>query len=256
MQDVFNDEVFQERAEPAEPSAENEQQPETESKVEQSEGENPELTGQTPSDAGAPTAPEQGKHVPLAALESERKQRQDWKEKAIRFEEELKAMRQQSQQQQRESAPQLSEAQQIQQQMLNERFNTSEMVARQQYAAAGDLEEMIQLFSEAAQKNPALGMQLQNARHPWEFAYLEGKKLKALQEIGTDPTAYRDKVRAEILAELQAKAGGAAPAQNPAAPAAAEKPGLPQSLAGSRSSAPRGSAAFTGPAPLDSLFEN
>jgi hypothetical protein len=187
---------------------------------------------------GAPTAPaSESQHVPLAALEAERKGRQDWKEKAIRYEEELKQLRQQQPVQQQPQGEQ-DPLQSMQQQIVNERFNTSEMIARQTYK---DVDEKVAAFQEAARANPALSIALQQQRHPWDFAYKEGQRLLMLKELGDDPIAYREKIKAELMAEI--------------AKPVARTP-LPESLAGARSAAPRSAPGFTGPTPLEDLMVN
>lgn len=213
----------------------------------QPQGQPPEQQPQEGEGAAPPAAGEQTKHVPLEALESERKQRQDWKEKAIRAEEEAKQLREQMQR-----ASQLPQQPQdpllvLQQQIVNERFNNSEMLVREKYA---DADEMVATFKEAAAKNPALNAQMMSHPHPWKFAYEEGKRLRFASEIGNDPAAYRERIRAEVLAELQktppaAGAGATAPAPAP----------IPQSLAGARSAGARGNT-WTGPTPMENLFPN
>ena len=214
--------------------------------------ENQEAEGVTPIDQtpppadgqegnAAPPAADTDRHVPLAALEAERKGRQDWKEKAIRFEEEAKQLRERMSERPQEPQQPQDPLVSLQQQMVNERFNTSEMLARDKYA---DLDEAVEQFVTAAKQNPALSAQMNAHPHPWKFAYDEGKRLKFAAEIGNDPVAYRAKLEAEIRASLQTA--------EPAAPAAAS---IPQSLAGARSAGARG-ATWTGPQPLDSLFPN
>lgn len=238
MDDVFNN-AFSEEKQPeqAQQPAEAPQKAET---VEQAEQVAPEAGAESGT-----TPQEQAKHVPLAALEAERKGRQDWKERAIRYEEELKAIKAQQQTAAQQAAPQqpMDPVARVEQQMVNERFNTSEMLMRDKHA---DLDEVVDTFSQAAKQNPALLAQLQMARHPWEFAYKEGKRLQAMAELGDDPSAYEAKIRAKIMAELQSQ-----PVQ-----AAASAPPIPQSLASARSSATRTASSFTGPAPIQSLFEN
>lgn len=187
---------------------------------------------------GAPAAPQtQEQHVPLAALEAERKTRQDWKEKAIRAEAELEQLRKQPQQ--HYQPQQVDPLQAVQQQLVNERFNTSEMLVKQAHA---DADEVVNVFMEAAKANPALAAALHQQRHPWDFAYKEGKRLRMLQEVGDDPAAYRAKVEAEIRAQLQATAP---PQVN-----------VPQSLNGARSVAPRNAPAWTGPTPFGDILGN
>ena len=191
--------------------------------------------GDEQQDHGAPAAPQNESHVPLAALEAERKGRQDWKEKAIRFEEELRHLREQAANPPQERV-QLDPLQSIQQQIINERFNTSEMLVKQAHA---DADEVVGVFMEAAKANPALSAALQNQRHPWDFAYKEGKRLAMLKEVGDDPSAYRAKIEAEVMARLQQSQPQAL--------------NLPTSLNGVRSVANRSTPAFTGPTPLDAI---
>lgn len=184
---------------------------------------------------GAPPAPEDTtKHVPLAALEAERKGRQDWKEKAIRAEEELKALRNQSQQQPREQVdPVTAQAERFENVILN----ASE---RNAIAAHGKevVDQAFERYQQEVAKNPALAMQVRNSGDPWDELVKVGKRLMAFDEIGEDPSAYRAKVEAEIRASIQT-------------PKPEQK--LPASLAGARSAGSRG-ATWTGPTPLGSIL--
>lgn len=199
----------------------------------------------------APPASEHDKQVPLKALEEERKSRQDWKEKAIRFEEELKHLRAQQSQPQQQQPTQQSQQQPMSPEMamLNERFNISEMMAREKYA---DLDEKMEVFQKAAAENPALGAELAKQKHPYDWMYKHATKLQALAEIGDDPTAYEQKLREKIMAELQASqqtTAEAAPVQTQAA-----APVLPKTLATSRSAGPRSAPTWTGPTPLNDVI--
>ncbi len=193
--------------------------------------------GANPEGGGEPTSPEtqNSTHVPLAALEAERRGRQDWKEKAIRYEEELKQLRQQPQQQFQQMDP----LQSMQQQLINERFNMSEMLVRQQYK---DVDDKVNVFMDAARENPALMAALQQQRNPWDFAYREGARMLMLKEVGDDPAAYRAKVEAEVLAKLQSQGQ---PQVN-----------VPSSLNGARSVASRSAPAWTGPTDLGNILGN
>jgi hypothetical protein len=200
---------------------------------------------------GATPATESSTMVPLKALEEERKGRQDWKEKAIRFEEELKHLRAQppqSQGQQQQSQPVEMD---FDMRLLNERLNTSEMLLR---AKHDDVDDKLKVFQEAASKNPALGAELLQQRHPYEWMYKQAQRFQAMSEIGEDPAAYRERVRAELLAEIQQQ--GAATDHQPAAAAAqvAAKPAIPQSLATARSAAPRTAPVWTGPTSLNDIL--
>lgn len=86
---------------------------------------------------------------------------------------------------------------------------------------------------------------------PWGELVKWHKRESAVAEMGTDPAAYREKLKAQILAEL----GQSAPqpqASNGAAPAA---PNLPTDLARARNVAPRTGPAWSGPEPLKDIFD-
>lgn len=204
--------------------------------------------GQNESQGETTTPNTNEKHVPLAALEAERTGRRDWKEKALRFEGELKAMREMSQPRQvQEEQVERDPFVVMNERMINERFNTSELIARQ---AHPDIDEKIEAFKEALQANPAIYQQMQNQAHPWEFAYKEGARLLLAKEMGDDPTTYRQKLEAEIRAKVLAELGqGESNQSNP-------KAVLPKSLAGFRSSAARSAGTFTGPTPFDQIINS
>jgi hypothetical protein len=128
--------------------------------------------------------------------------------------------------------------------MFQTRVHTSERIIRKEHP---DYDEVSALFAKRAESDPHLLQQLYNHPFPAEFAYEIGKQIKMLEEI-KDPQAYREKLRAEILAELQS--GG----QQSQAPQAS-KPAVPRSLARDVSTQPRNSSGqFAGPVPLDELL--
>lgn len=199
--------------------------------------------GETPSS-------DHGKHVPLSALEAVRREKTDWKEKAIRYEEQLKAIQNKPAQETQKSNvdfSQMSEQDRNYLEAFNQRAEISEMIARQKYGDEA-VDQAHQVFSEAVQKNPALQQAMLQQQNPWDYVYREGTKLLALKEIGEDPKAYRERIREEIRQELLQSQ-----TSQPSPSAAAS--GLPPSLASARSSAPRSSVAFTGPTPLDSILK-
>lgn len=202
---------------------------------------------------GATPAQEPNKMVPLKALEEERKGRQDWKEKAIRAEAALEALQKQQSQPQANTQPQ--EAPQLTPELalVNERMNMSEIMVRSQHQ---DVDDMLAVFQKAADQNPALRAQLLQERHPWQWMYDQAKRMQAMEEIGSDPEAYKQRLRDELLAQLQAEQASSTQTQAQAAPAAAPAaPALPKSLATSRSAAPRTAPAWSGPSPLENLFK-
>ena len=194
-----------------------------------------EPTDQTPpadvaGDAGAavqtdaPPASEPGQMVPLKALEEERKGRQDWKEKAIRFEEELKHLRasqgqQQPSQQQQQPAPTTLTYERALERAHEHVGNDGSPAARRRRRRQG-----ARGVPEGRAGKPALGAQLAQQRHPWQFMFDQAKRIQAMSEIGSDPAAYRQRLRDEILAELLQQQGAAPAAQAAAATAAPTAP--------------------------------
>ncbi|MDH2239076.1 hypothetical protein N5K27_22465 [Pigmentiphaga sp. GD03639] len=198
-----------------------------------------------PDDAAkdAPPASQDEPHVPRKALEDERRKRQQ-------LEQELTHLRQSQQ----AAPPQDGQQQQVppeiilQRQIINERLNMSEMMLRQQH---DDVDVVIQRFEQEVQKNPALQAEVFRQTHPWKWAYDYAKRLSLMDEIGSDPDAYKTRVREQLLSELQQQQSQQPEHASPAA----EKPNLPKSLAGARSAGARSAPAWTGPTPLDSIIK-
>lgn len=234
---------------PAEPQAAPEPQKEPAPQAAAQEAPQGDMQGDATAEPGTgePPSPGNEKNVPLAALEAVRKEKTDWKEKAIRFEEQVRLLtaQQQAPQQQEPAQQREMSAQEF---AINERFNTSELLARKDHP---DMDEKMAAWEAAAQKNPAMRAELMQQRHPWEFVYQQGTRLLAMQEIGEDPAAYKERLRQELLAELSAQQ----PQANQAAAAPAPTAALPTSLATARSAAGRSAAAYTGPRPFDELFK-
>lgn len=122
--------------------------------------------------------------------------------------------------------------QRFEQRLFNERLNMSERMLRAAKPDQADVDAKIAVFKKAATDNPALRAQLASHPDPYQFAYDIGQRTLAMEEVGTDPAAYRAKVEAEIRAKIEAEYSGA-PAQ------AAPRVTLPQSLGTARSAGPR-----------------
>lgn len=211
---------------------------------------------EAPAEGEAAPERSDGRTVPLAALEGERKARQDWKDRAARAETERDALNKQLEELRR--APQAAPpappqpidpvhqpeafVERIQQVVLNERLNSSEMLLRREIGAEA-VDAAIADFKQAAAEDPRLFQQLYSQPDPygWLAKQVEGIRLR--REIGDDPAAYRAKLRAELEAEM----GRAEPA-GPGAPRMAP------SLANVRSAAPRSAPVFTGPTPIEDVL--
>ena len=120
------------------------------------------------------------------------------------------------------------------------RINASEMAARAQHP---DFQEMFDAFNHLAVEDPSVVRQAMADPHPWGAAYKIIKNRKAMQELGAvDVNDLREKLKAEVLAELQQGSSPVTPQT------------LPPSLSGERSVAPRGGPQWTGPRPLEDLL--
>jgi hypothetical protein len=213
-----------------------------------------------------PPEPRPGERtVPLAALEKQRKNHQ---ERAARLEGELAEVRrqfeevkraQQQQPQQQYQPPQPIDptthpeqfVERIQQVVLNERLNSSEMMLRREIGAEA-VEAAIADFKQAAQSDPTLFPKLYQQPDPYGWLAKHVEVLRMQREIGDDPKAYREKLIAEERAKWEAEYSGTAQPAAPVSPAARMAP----SLANARSAAPRSNGAWSGPTPLSDLFPN
>ncbi len=144
--------------------------------------------------------------VPIAALKDERRKRQEAELKLKEFQ----ASQQNSRQQEQEQAPDFYEdpdkrleyeRQQIQRERIKDRVTMSEMLVRDKYE---DYDKTLDVFDDMCKENPSLVTQMVNAQNPALFAYQQAKKYQQLKDI-QDPDAYREKLKAEVRAELEAE---------------------------------------------------
>lgn len=213
-------------------------------------------------DDGEPPQPLDGEAViGRRAYEDERRKRQDWKEKAARYEGELAATKRQLEEAKRppEPVPQpmqfapidpvqdpVGYANRVQEVILNERLNNSEDRLRDKI---GDeqLDELVVEFKQMAQRDQTLLGKLYNQRHPYGWMQKEVERQRVLRDVGDDPSAYRTRIEAEARAKWEAEAA-AKPA--PVSPAA----GLQPSLATARSVASRSAGTWTGEPSLEDVL--
>lgn len=183
-----------------------------------------------------------------AAIQAERAKRKDHKGRAERLEGEMAALRAQLEAAQKPPTPELRAPEPIavpspledpagyhaytQRMLFNERLNMSEAMLRSQHDDA-DVDAKMAVFKQAADNNPALRAELTRQANPYRWAYQQAQRMMAMEEIGSDPAAFRTKVEAEIRARLEAEYA----AGTPSAPAA--RVHLPQSLGTARSAGPR-----------------
>jgi hypothetical protein len=102
----------------------------------------------------------------------------------------------------------------------------------------------------AGKVDPAERQRIMTSPNPFHDAVHWQKRQQTLAEVGEDPAAYRERIKAEVLAEL--KAGGNAPPEaQPKTPPAE----LPSNLAGARNVGTRSGPAWGGPATLKDIFD-
>ena len=212
----------------------------------------------TPEPDDDPDLPEGD--VPRQALMDERQKRRDWKGRADRAEAQLEELRKQMEELRKPqvpvaapqqmpqvqfqfSDPQTNPAAYLQEQLMNHTFNLSEMSARHRMGNEA-VDAMKAEFRKLADADPSgmLWHQIRMQQDPYSWAHTEVERRKLLADMGSDPNAYRAKLRAEIEAEMRAQA---APA--PAAPTNTPAPAMPPSLANVRSAAGRAAPQWSGP---------
>jgi hypothetical protein len=196
--------------------------------------------------------------VPRRALEDERQKRQNWVERAARAEAERDAALKRLEEASKPppAPPPTFEpidpardpegyTRRVRGVVLNERLNTSEMMALDKHGKEV-VDAETAYFQKRAESDPRLWNELYSKPHPYAWMIENNQTAKLHDEIGTDPAAYRARVVAEERAKWESERGnGAQP--SPVA-------GMPPSLANARSSAPRSSNGFAGPLSLEDIF--
>ena len=193
--------------------------------------------------------------VPRRAYETERQKRQNWVERASRAEAERDALAKRLEEASKPPPPPPPAfepidpardpegyTRRVRGVVLNERLNTSEMMALDKHGK-DVVDAETAYFQKRAEADPRLWNELYSKPHPYAWMIENNQTAKLHDEIGTDPAAYEARLRAKWEAER-----GAGPA--PPSPVA----GMPPSLANARSSAPRSSNGYAGPMSMDDIL--
>jgi hypothetical protein len=187
-------------------------------------------------------------------VETTKREREDYKSRAIRAEtqaEELRKQLEAPRQEQRQAPPPQMDIREAMAQdpaikaAVLTRLDTSEMLLRERL---GDdaVNQLQQDFTAAMARDPTLQAKVLVQRDPYRWAMKHLESIKLYDEIGDDPAGWREKQRALWEAE---RANGATTQQPRVSPAA----GMAPSLASARSAAPRSAPAWSGPRPLESI---
>lgn len=249
--DELEDEPEAQKAEAAPSEQEQPEQLTAEAKQPEAEapGE-PEAEAEEGSDENSP--PDDDRPVnqgQLAALLAEREKRQQFerereqaRQESERYKRELEELRQSQQQTQNKNDfpdpiddPQgyrQAMQREAQQAALSAKLELSEDHVRQ---TEGDevFEAAQAWWREAVQKQPHLLQEGLKQRNPWRYAVNAYKRDQVMSEIGEDPTAYKERLRQELLAELQSHAQPGATAEP--RPKASPPPSLAKGGAGGTS---------------------
>lgn len=186
----------------------------------------PEPEAMGAEEAAPPAATEEKvDRIPITALLDEREKRQAKEREAEEARREAEQLRRQLQAMQRppQKAPDFFENPEhafqarvtpLQQQMLSDRLDMSELMASDKHGAEV-VEEAKKAFLAEAQRNPALHQQILRERHPYDAVVKWHKRVSTLSKIGDDPDAY---INAEIERRLQERLSQTPAPHQPAKP--------------------------------------
>jgi len=136
--------------------------------------------------------------------------------------------------------------------LLVQKVITSQELMRDRHE---DYDEVEAIFAEEMERDPSLQQKMWADPMPAKFAYTQGKKFKAMREIGDDPAAFKERIKQELLAEIQGQQPAAPAAAPPVQTLARPVPQPPKTLAGVPSaSRDPVKHPWKGPTPLDQLL--
>lgn len=240
---------------------------------EKEEAQPTQVAEETPAETSEETdAKEQGGMVPVAALQAERTKARKYTETLAEVErklaeqnsrvEQLTAFLLASQQKQPSAEtvqpPDFWEAPEnaidyrlnqavtpIQQALKEQQENVSRILAAEKHGEEAINEAYSALASlKGTPQFDANYRQIMSSPHPYGALVDWHQKHKVMSEIGSDPVAFREKIKAEIFAEM--KANGGAPASMPAA--------MPSNFATARNVGSRSGPSWSGPTPIADIF--
>jgi hypothetical protein len=232
-------------------------QPNSAKKISQNEPVTPD-----PDDDAEPGEVEPGQpNVPRTAYEKERQRRQNWVERASKAEAERDMLARQLEEAKKpppqSTPPPFAEpidpardpegyTRRVRGVVLNERLNTSEMMALDKHGKEV-IDRETEYFKKRTEADPRLWNELYSKPHPYQWMIDDNATARLHEEIGTDPAAYRARIAAEERAKMESELSRS-PVISPAA-------GLPPSLANARSAAPRGTNGYAGPMSIDYILK-
>jgi uncharacterized coiled-coil protein SlyX len=218
--------------------------------------------GNQETDAGAE------QRVPVAALQKEREKAKRYTEQVAESQREISELKQTVQQlvnslQAQQPTPQAPEFWEqpeqaidyrlnqvvtpIQQALVQQREEVSRMMAAEKFGEATINEAYETLASMRGSPDFSLTYrQIMSSPHPYGALVDWHRKQQVLSEIGSDPAAYKEKLKAEVLAELQGSGGVQ---QQRATPSV-----MPSNFATAPNRGARTGPSWSGPTPLADIF--
>ena len=211
--------------------------------------------------------------VPVAALQKEREKAKRYTEQVADFERKLSEQGQQWQQRfdqlvaslrPEQPAPQapdfweapdqaidhrLSQAvQPLQHAVVEQREQFSRLLATEKFGedAINEAYQALAQMKGTPEFEPTY-RQIMSSPHPYGALVNWRQKQQVLSEIGSDPAAYKEKLKAELLAEMQQQNGGAQQS-------APQPQAMPSNFATARNVGNRSGPAWAGPTPLADIF--
>lgn len=142
------------------------------------------------------------------------------------------------------------------QEQIDRRLDAMDRMLAEQRFGAQAVQAAYDAMKEAIQTDPQVVADHQRImEQPNSYAALVNwhKRRQVLSEVGEDPEAYKARVRAEIMAEMEAN-GGQPPARTTQTQRQAP-PVMPSNLATARNVGSRSGPAWGGPAPLKDIFD-
>ena len=188
----------------------------------------------------------------FAAYKDEKEKRKEFERRAADYERQLQELRQAQPQQKPQYVDPLDDIQGFNQSLdsrINEvAFKTtltiSERFARQEHG------DEVLAATNAWLMDPVNEQALQQAKQsddPWGEGVKAYKRSQAMAEIGEDPQAYRERVKAEIREQLEAEMSAQAQPSAPAQP-------RPSNFSAARNAGKRSGPTWSGPVSLDNLL--
>ncbi len=218
----------------------------------------PEPTGEKPPPVAPPAAapPQlQSNVVPASVLAEQRREARFYRQQAEEYQRQLQELQKpKAEPVDFYSDPDAALNQRLEpfQQQFEQRLSTLTMRASRAEAVFNHGKDTVAAMEVAVNEAMEAGdpevmqlrQQLLSSDDPVGVAVNWYQRKRVLSEVGTDPAAYREKLKAEIRAEMQG--------QQPAAPQPAAV--MPSNLAGARNVGTRAGPAWSGPPKLDDIL--